>query len=198
MKQVAYPLIVLFFLLSYSGYSFCEATDAGFLDDALSKEASVGNTPSDIKLPGIFDIMVRFLFAILILMVLIFVSALVYKYFLNMQISGNNTKIIKLLEHRYIDPKKSLYLVEVAGKYFLMSSSGENFRLVSEISGEDSVAYIKNVLDLRSEMYGSKEFKNVIAGVENINRPQDNVAKGYTFVKNKIEQIRSLMNKKSL
>lgn len=43
------------------------------------------------------------------------------------------SKHIRLIETRYISPKKSLLLVEVGGEYLLLSSAGDSLTLVKQI-----------------------------------------------------------------
>ncbi len=54
-------------------------------------------------------------------------------------------KYIRVVETRFLAPKKSLVLVEVAGKYMLVSSSGDNMNLIKEI---DMIEEVEVVGDL--------------------------------------------------
>ncbi len=47
---------------------------------------------------------------------------------------GAGPKYIRVVETRFLAPKKALILVEVAGEYMLVSSCGDNLSLVKEIS----------------------------------------------------------------
>jgi len=61
------------------------------------------------------------------------------------------SKHIRLVETRYIAPKKSLLLVEVGGEYLLLSSSGENLTLIKQI---DMLEEIEIVEDCGEERRG--------------------------------------------
>ncbi|RNC70761.1 MAG: flagellar biosynthetic protein FliO [Desulfuromonadales bacterium] len=47
--------------------------------------------------------------------------------------SGGGERHIRLVETRYLAPKKSLVLVEVAGEYLLLGSSGDNLSFIKQI-----------------------------------------------------------------
>jgi len=61
------------------------------------------------------------------------------------------SKHIRLVETRYIAPKKSLLLVEVGGEYLLLSSSGDNLTLIKQI---DMLEEIEIVEDFGEERRG--------------------------------------------
>jgi flagellar protein FliO/FliZ len=44
-----------------------------------------------------------------------------------------NSRYIRVVETRHLAPKKSLVLVEVGGKYLLLSNSGEGINLISKV-----------------------------------------------------------------
>ena len=46
---------------------------------------------------------------------------------------GNSQKYIRIIETRFLAPKKSLLLVEVGGEYLLLSSSGDSLQLIKQI-----------------------------------------------------------------
>jgi len=52
-------------------------------------------------------------------------------------------KHIRLVETRYIAPKKSLILVEVGGEYLLLSSSGDNLTLIKQIDMLEEIEIIE-------------------------------------------------------
>ena len=43
------------------------------------------------------------------------------------------SKYIRLIETRYISPKKSLILIEVGGEYLLLSDSGDHLTLIKQV-----------------------------------------------------------------
>jgi flagellar protein FliO/FliZ len=65
------------------------------------------------------------------------------------------SKHIRLVETRYIAPKKSLLLVEVGGEYLLLSSSGDNLTLIKQI---DMLEEIEIVEDYGEERRGFLRF----------------------------------------
>jgi flagellar protein FliO/FliZ len=59
------------------------------------------------------------------------------------------SKHIRLVETRYISPKKSLILVEVGGEYLLLSSSGENLTLIKQIDMLEEIEIVEEYGDER-------------------------------------------------
>jgi len=64
------------------------------------------------------------------------------------------SKHIRLIETRYIAPKKSLILVEVGGEYLLLSSSGDNLTLVKQIDMLEEIEIIEDSGDVRRGFFG--------------------------------------------
>lgn len=62
--------------------------------------------------------------------------------------AGSSAKYIRLLETKFIAPKKSLLLVEVGGEYLLLSSSGDALNFIKQIDMLEEI----EVLD--SPMFG--------------------------------------------
>ena len=48
-------------------------------------------------------------------------------------VPGSSSRYIRVIETRFLAPKKSLVLVEVGGEYLLLALSGENLQLVKQI-----------------------------------------------------------------
>jgi flagellar protein FliO/FliZ len=61
---------------------------------------------------------------------------------------------IRLIETRYISPKKSLILIEVSGEYLLLSSSGENLSLIKQIDMLEEIEVIEDDGDQRRGLFG--------------------------------------------
>jgi flagellar protein FliO/FliZ len=59
------------------------------------------------------------------------------------------SKHIRLVETRYISPKKSLILVEVGGEYLLLSSSGDNLTLIKQIDMLEEIEIVEDYGDER-------------------------------------------------
>ena len=53
------------------------------------------------------------------------------------------SKHIRLIETRYISPKKSLLLIEVGGEYLLLSSSGDNLTLIKQIDMLEDIEIVE-------------------------------------------------------
>jgi flagellar protein FliO/FliZ len=64
------------------------------------------------------------------------------------------SKHIRLVETRYISPKKSLILVEVGGEYLLLSSSGDNLSLVKQIDMLEEIEIVEDSGDERRGFFG--------------------------------------------
>ena len=58
-----------------------------------------------------------------------------------------SSKHIRLLETRYLGPKKSLLLIEVAGEYLLLSSSDNQLRLLKRIDMLEEIEVIQEKQD---------------------------------------------------
>ncbi len=54
-------------------------------------------------------------------------------------------RYIRLVETRYLAPKKSLFLVEVAGEYLLLASSGEQLNFVKQIDMVEEIEVIGGI-----------------------------------------------------
>jgi flagellar protein FliO/FliZ len=48
-------------------------------------------------------------------------------------VAGQQSKYIRIIETRYLAPKKSLHLIEVGGEYLLLSNSGENLQYIKQV-----------------------------------------------------------------
>jgi flagellar protein FliO/FliZ len=58
-----------------------------------------------------------------------------------------NSKHIRLIETRYLGPKKSLLLVEVGGVYLLLSSSDSGLALIKQIDMLEDIEVIEENLE---------------------------------------------------
>ncbi len=57
--------------------------------------------------------------------------------------AGN--RYIRVVETRYLAPKKSLFLVEVAGEYLLLASSGEQLNFIKQIDMVEEIEVIGGI-----------------------------------------------------
>jgi flagellar protein FliO/FliZ len=55
---------------------------------------------------------------------------------------GSTQKYIRIIESRFLAPKKSLVLVEVGGEYLLMASSGDGLQFIKQIDMLEEIEVI--------------------------------------------------------
>jgi flagellar protein FliO/FliZ len=60
------------------------------------------------------------------------------------------SRYIRVVEARYLAPKKSLFLVEVAGEYLLLASSGEQLNFVKQIDMVEEIEVIGGIGERQS------------------------------------------------
>jgi flagellar protein FliO/FliZ len=63
---------------------------------------------------------------------------------------GGTQKYIRLIESRFLAPKKSLLLVEVGGEYLLLASSGDDIRFIKQIDMLEEIEVIGGAMSGRS------------------------------------------------
>ena len=63
------------------------------------------------------------------------------------------SKHIRLVETRYISPKKSLVLIEVGGEYLLLSNSGDNLILVKKIDMLEEIEIVEDSGEVRNRFF---------------------------------------------
>ncbi|GAM09686.1 flagellar biosynthesis protein, FliO [Geobacter sp. OR-1] len=56
--------------------------------------------------------------------------------------TGNQQKYIRVIETRFLAPKKSLVLVEVGGEYLLLSSSGDGLQFIKQVDMLEEIEVI--------------------------------------------------------
>lgn len=64
------------------------------------------------------------------------------------------SKHIRLVETRYLAPKKALFLIEVGGAYYLLASSDENLTLVKQVDILEDIEVIENPGPVRASLVG--------------------------------------------
>lgn len=52
---------------------------------------------------------------------------------------------IRVVETRYLSPKKSLILVEIAGEYLLLASSGDNLTFIKQIDMLEEIEVVEDL-----------------------------------------------------
>ena len=63
---------------------------------------------------------------------------------------GGAQKYIRLIETRFLAPKKSLLLVEVGGEYILLASSGDDIRFIKQIEMLEEIEIVGSAVSERS------------------------------------------------
>lgn len=110
-------------LLLPSGAFFALQGSASALDGAM---------PVSTSLLGSMIQMVAALAVVLgIILLFYYVACKVLKIGIS---HGGVQKYIRVIENRFLAPKKSLLLIEVGGEYLLLSCSGDNIRFVKQIN----------------------------------------------------------------
>lgn len=83
---------------------------------------------------------------------------LLTKHFSTKLLSGSSSpltaKHIRIIETRFIGPKKSLVLVEVGGQYLLLASSDNNLTLVKQIDMIEEIEVVEEGTNFKSDIIG--------------------------------------------
>jgi flagellar protein FliO/FliZ len=83
---------------------------------------------------------------------------LLTKHFSARLMSGNAgrpaSKHIRVIETRYLNPKKSLILVEVGGQYLLLASSDEGISFLKQVELLEEIEVVEEGRTLRSGLAG--------------------------------------------
>ncbi len=87
----------------------------------------------------------RLLWGLLVVLGILFITYAIARKKLNfLQAPGKG--IIKVVEVRHLMPKKSLFLIEVRGKEYLIGSGGDRLELIAPIDNNTSGSFT-NILD---------------------------------------------------
>ena len=78
---------------------------------------------------------------------------------------GGDTSLVTVLARRYLDAKKSIYVVEIASKIYILGASTDSLRLIAEITDEDEIREIKTRTSATASLYKERSFKKVLSGV---------------------------------
>lgn len=199
---------MLFLLVSYSFADESSNAKEGdaYLTSALQRERNDEGVLNDLKLPNVFEVIMRFLFSLLLIIGFIFGAALLYKkYFGGRYLVGRENEAIKVLAHRYLDPKKSLYLVEVGQKILVIGTGADELHLITEITDPDGVRSVYKILEMKSEVFKTRDFKSVLSGVtkpdkrtnkENSDTKQGTVPRSISSIQEQIQKIKRMINEK--
>lgn len=64
------------------------------------------------------------------------------------------SKHIRLVETRYIAPKKALILIEVAGEYLLLSSTEDGLTLIKQVNVIEEIEVLEDAGMVRGRLFG--------------------------------------------
>lgn len=70
-----------------------------------------------------------------------------------LQLVQNTNGIVRVVERINLDARRSLFVVEVAGKWLLIGTSENNVNLVSELNESEATAAEANLLEKRQEQF---------------------------------------------
>ncbi|KAF0219408.1 MAG: hypothetical protein FD174_2107 [Geobacteraceae bacterium] len=97
---------------------------------------------------GDFTLMGGFIQMLASLAVVVGVILLFYylsnRLFKSGPVAGGAPRYIRLIETRYLAPKKSLLLVEVGGEYLLLSNSGEGMKFIKQIDMLEEIEVVES------------------------------------------------------
>lgn len=182
-------------------------SEESYLSQALAFENLDNGKISNVKLPNIFEVIIRFLFALLILVACIYAVAFCYNRFFNGKFNLKQSEAIRVLEHRFLDAKRSLYLVDVAGKLFVLGSGGESLNLITEITDSAHVERVADILNLKADAYKTKDFNKVLSGLSEGAKSEgasfaskikknEVLSAGVETIKAKINSIKKIINER--
>lgn len=94
--------------------------------------------------PGLFSLTLQMAASLAVVLGLIYLFYHISNRWLRPGVqSRGGERHIRLVETRYLSPKKSLILVEVGGEYLLLGSSGENLTFIKEIDILEEIEVIE-------------------------------------------------------
>jgi flagellar protein FliO/FliZ len=97
----------------------------------LHKEAWAAEGSS---VPSLFMVSLQMVAALAVVVGLILLFYYVSNRWLRSALpNGGGQRYIRLVETRFLGPKKSLFLVEVGGDYLLLSTAGDGLRLIKQV-----------------------------------------------------------------
>ncbi|HPX60163.1 MAG TPA: flagellar biosynthetic protein FliO [Deltaproteobacteria bacterium] len=70
------------------------------------------------------------------------------------KISGLSSRHIRLIETRYLAPRKSLILIEVGGEYLLLASSDDRLTLLKQVDFMEEIDVVEEEGAIRSGIMG--------------------------------------------
>jgi flagellar biosynthetic protein FliO len=212
-RIVSFGLIVVALYLGlFFTHGFCAreraipaAGESTYLNNALELEKTGQGPVSDLKLPNIFQIMLRFIISLALIMGMIIGAAFLYKKMVaGKYLFGGDTHEIRILSHRYLDPKKSIYLVDIANKVLIIGASSEQLNLISEITDPEVIAELRTRTDNKNPFYKTQNFKTTLSGFQEDYGSEkkgtypfsEHVSGGLKSIRSQIEKIKRLLHEK--
>ncbi len=123
----------------------------------LSNEYPGIASPKAIPPPDILPTIIRFLTALGLTLLLIYLLAWALKYFnIKASIPVKSENVISVIAKEYIDGMTVLYVVEFAGKVLLLGNSGGAINLLTEITGSEEIGKLKQQADEYVAKYSLK------------------------------------------
>jgi len=109
-------------------YLLASAMVPAFVGEAMAKDQQV------MEGAGLLESMLQMLAALAVVVGLILLFYYVSNRWLKSGMSvGGAQRYIRLIETRFLAPKKSLFLVEVGGEYLLLGSSAEGLQFIKQV-----------------------------------------------------------------
>ena len=123
--------------------------DQGYLSNEYPGIAS----PKAISPPDILPTIIRFLVALGLTLLLIYLLAWALKYFnIRASIPVKSENVVGVIAKEYIDGKTVLYVVEFAGKVLLLGNAGGSLNLLTEITDSEAIEKLR----LKADEYVAK------------------------------------------
>ena len=93
-----------------------------------------------------------------------------FRHFANRFMGGGLTRrtvprYIRVVESRFLAPKKSLMLVEVGGEYLLLGSTGEGISLIKQVDMLESIEVVEDLSPAAKPAYSLPEALRTLSGL---------------------------------
>lgn len=162
LKKKLKPVLIffaLFFLSIIFLYTF---------NSRQSTTDQMGISQSSNQLSG-FDLMLKFIVGLAIVSILIYITVYILKYFYSRKQKTSTASksfssgTINMLESMSIDNNKKLYLIKIADKVLLLSSSENQINLITELKEEEVKKESITVME-DTNHEDNKSFKSLFQG----------------------------------
>jgi flagellar protein FliO/FliZ len=88
----------------------------------------------------------RMIWGLLIVLGILFIIYIIVKKRFSI-VPGGGRGVIKVIEAHHLMPRKSLYLIEVRGKEYLVGTGGDSLQLITKIDGADAAKPFDEILE---------------------------------------------------